>query len=95
MQCDTMRGLVEECVVVSAASQDLCVSKAKMAPHISQNFSGTKIFEMGDAGVKGEKPYSETLVRYEYAIVEQQQRLLDLQQRIGIPIKDLKELTGK
>jgi RNA polymerase primary sigma factor len=33
------------------------------------------------------------LSRFEPAIVEQQQKLLDLQARVGIPIKDLKEIN--
>ena len=38
-------------------------------------------------------PWSEALERFEPAIVEQQQKLLDLQARVGIPIKDLKEIN--
>ena len=43
--------------------------------------------------VAAKKPYSETLSRYQPAIVEQQQMLLDLQHRVGIPIRDLKEIN--
>jgi RNA polymerase primary sigma factor len=43
--------------------------------------------------VAAKKPYSETLARFQHAIVEQQKNLLDLQQRVGIPIKDLKEIN--
>ncbi len=38
-------------------------------------------------------PYSEQLGKYRQAIVEQQQKLLDLQSRVMIPLKDLKEIN--
>jgi len=93
--CDTMRGLVEEVRRCERSIQDLCVSKAKMPrPHFIKTFPGNEDnLKWVTQELKAKKPYSETLVRYEYAIVEQQQRLLDLQQRIGIPIKDLKEIN--
>jgi RNA polymerase primary sigma factor len=37
--------------------------------------------------------YSEQLGKYRQAIVEQQQKLLDLQTRVMIPLKDLKEIN--
>ena len=93
--CDTMRGLVEEVRRSERAIQELCVNKAKMPrPHFIKVFPGN---EDNLAWVKLElqakKPYGETLARFEYAIVEQQQHLIDLQRRVGIPIKDLKEIN--
>ncbi|NNM70385.1 MAG: RNA polymerase sigma factor RpoD [Gallionella sp.] len=93
--CDTMRGLVEEVRRSERAIQELCVNKAKMPrPHFIKVFPGN---EDNLAWVKLElqakKPYSDTLARFEYAIVEQQQHLIDLQRRVGIPIKDLKEIN--
>ena len=43
--------------------------------------------------VGGRKPYSEVLSRFAPAILEQQQALIDLQKRVGIPVKDLKEIN--
>ncbi|HYJ18152.1 MAG TPA: RNA polymerase sigma factor RpoD, partial [Burkholderiales bacterium] len=43
--------------------------------------------------VSGRKAYSEVLSRFAPAIVEQQQALIDLQKRVGIPVKDLKEIN--
>ncbi len=93
--CDTMRGLVEDVRRCERSIQDLCVNKAKMPrPHFIKTFPGNEDnLKWVAHELKAKKPYSETLTRYEYAIVEQQQRLLDLQQRIGIPIKDLKEIN--
>jgi len=43
--------------------------------------------------VTGRKPYSDVLSRFAPAIMEQQQSLIDLQKRVGIPVKDLKEIN--
>ena len=42
---------------------------------------------------RGDHNYSEALTRYRQAIVEQQHKLLDLQKRVMIPLKDLKEIN--
>jgi len=39
------------------------------------------------------KPYVERLERFRHSIVDQQQRLLDLQDKVGLPIKELKEIN--
>ena len=63
-------------------------------PHFIKDFPGK---EGNLRWIKGEiearKPWSEALERFEPAIVEQQQKLLALQERVGIPIKDLKEIN--
>ncbi|HXU92093.1 MAG TPA: RNA polymerase sigma factor RpoD [Gallionella sp.] len=93
--CDTMRGLVEEVRRSERSIQDLCVTKGKMPrPHFIKSFPGNEDnLEWVVQELKAKKPYSETLERHQHAIVEQQQKLLDLQQRVGIPIKDLKEIN--
>jgi RNA polymerase primary sigma factor len=93
--CDTMRGLVEEVRRCERNIQDLCVTKSKMPrPHFIKAFPGNEDnLDWVAQELKAKKPYGETLERYQHAIVEQQQKLLDLQQRVGIPIKDLKEIN--
>jgi RNA polymerase primary sigma factor len=46
-----------------------------------------------DREVGAHHNYSEQLAKYRQAIVEQQQKLLDLQTRVMIPLKDLKEIN--
>jgi RNA polymerase primary sigma factor len=46
-----------------------------------------------DREVSAHHNYSEQLAKYRQAIVEQQQKLLDLQVRVMIPLKDLKEIN--
>jgi RNA polymerase primary sigma factor len=43
--------------------------------------------------VQARKPYSDALARFAPAIMENQQRLIDLHKRVGIPIKDLKDIA--
>ena len=93
--CDTMRNLVEEVRGHERSIQELCVTKARMPrPHFIKTFPGNEErLDWAAREVAAKKPYSETLARFQHAIVEQQRKLLDLQQRVGIPIKDLKEIN--
>jgi RNA polymerase primary sigma factor len=93
--CDTMRGLVEEVRRSERSIQELCVTKAKMPrPHFIKAFPGNEDnLEWVAEEMKAKKPYAESLERYQHAIIEQQQQLLDLQKRVGIPIRDLKEIN--
>ena len=93
--CDTMRNLVEEVRSHERNIQELCVTKARMPrPHFIKTFPGNEErLDWAAREVAAKKPYSETLSRFQHAIVEQQKKLLDLQQRVGIPIKDLKEIN--
>jgi RNA polymerase primary sigma factor len=93
--CETMRNLVEEVRSHERNIQELCVTKARMPrPHFIKTFPGNEErLDWVAREVAAKKPYSETLVRFQHAIVEQQKSLLDLQHRVGIPIKDLKEIN--
>ncbi|MDD4977292.1 MAG: RNA polymerase sigma factor RpoD [Gallionella sp.] len=93
--CDTMRGLVEEVRRCERSIQELCVTKSKMPrAHFIKVFPGNEVnLEWVKLEGQAKKSYGEALLRFEYAIVEQQQYLLALQQRVGIPIKDLKEIN--
>ncbi|MGB9094832.1 MAG: RNA polymerase sigma factor RpoD [Gallionella sp.] len=93
--CDTMRGLVEEVRRSERAIQEMCVTKGKMPrAHFIKTFPGNED-NLGwlDIELKTKKPYSESLERYRHSILEHQNQLLELQQRVGIPIRDLKEIN--
>jgi RNA polymerase primary sigma factor len=93
--CETMRGLVEEVRACERSIQELCVTKAHMPrPHF------IKVFPLNEGNldwvkheIAAKKPYSETLNRFQAAIIDQQKKMLGLQQRVGIPILDLKEIN--
>src|SRR5206468_4046935 len=63
-------------------------------PHFIKEFPGS---ETNMRWVKNEiaagRPWSNLLLRYKPNILEQQGKLLDIQKRIGIPLKDLKEIN--
>jgi RNA polymerase primary sigma factor len=95
--CDTQRALVGDVRNYERKIMDLCVSKAKMPRnHFIKTFPGnetdlTWVAQEIEAG----KSYSQALEHYKPAIMEQQQNLLALKDRIGIPIKELKEINRK
>ena len=93
--CDTMRNLVEEVRSHERSIQDLCVVKARMPrPHFIKMFvSNEDNLDWVQQEITAKKPYSETLQRFQAAIIDQQQRMLEVQKRVGIPIKDLKEIN--
>ena len=93
--CDSLRSLVEETRRYERTIQQLCVSKGNMPrPHFIKVFPGheTNLKWVGNE-IAGRHPYSNQLSRYEPAITEMQQKLLSLQARIGIPLKDLKDIN--
>ena len=95
--CDTQRGLVDEMRGYERKIMELCVTKAGMPRnHFIKAFPGNESnFDWVEQEVAIGKPYSQTLGRYQPAIVEQQQNLLTLQKQVGIPLKELKEINRR
>ncbi len=93
--CDGVRKLVEKVRTYERTIMALCIDKARMPrEHFIKEFPGKETSARWIRGeVESAKPWSEALLRFEPAVVEQQQKLLDLQSRIGIPIKELKEIN--
>jgi len=93
--CDSLRWLVDEVRSYEREIMELCVNKAGMPrAHFIKNFPGNEDnLTWVESEVAARKPYSEALGRYEAAIVELQNLLLELQAKVGIPIKELKEIN--
>jgi RNA polymerase primary sigma factor len=93
--CDTVRRLVDEVRRHERTVLDLCVNKANMPRvHFIKEFPGKEVSLRWIKGeIEGAHPWSAVLSRFEPHVVEQQQKLLDIQTRVGIPIKDLKEIN--
>jgi RNA polymerase primary sigma factor len=93
--CDNVRRMVEDVRSYERAIMDLCIDKVGMPrQHFIKNFPGNEEdLEWVRRETATGKSYTESLVRHAPAIVEQQQRLIDLQHRVGIPIKDLKDIA--
>jgi RNA polymerase primary sigma factor len=93
--CDSLRGMVDEVRGHEREIMNLCVNKGGMPrPQFIKEFPGS---ETNMRWVKNEiaaaRPWSNPLSRFEPNILEQQQKLLAIQRRIGIPLKDLKEIN--
>ncbi|MFO1306114.1 MAG: RNA polymerase sigma factor region1.1 domain-containing protein, partial [Burkholderiales bacterium] len=93
--CDTVRGEVDSIRQIERKIQDLVVHKGGMPrPDFIRMFPTNETsLRWIDREVGAHHPYSEQLAKYRQAIVEQQQKLLDLQTRVMIPLKDLKEIN--
>jgi RNA polymerase primary sigma factor len=93
--CDSLRSMVEEVRSHEREIMNLCVNKSGMLrPHFIKEFPGN---ETNMRWVKNEiadsSPWSAQLARNEPNILEQQHKLLAIQKRIGIPLRDLKEIN--
>jgi RNA polymerase primary sigma factor len=93
--CDSVRTEVDNIRQIERKIQDLVVNKAGMPrPEFIKKFPDNETsLRWIDREVSAHHPYSEQLAKYRQAIVEQQQKLLALQQRVMIPLRDLKEIN--
>eukprot|EP00825_Cyclidium_porcatum_P047749 TRINITY_DN781_c0_g1_i2.p1 TRINITY_DN781_c0_g1~~TRINITY_DN781_c0_g1_i2.p1 ORF type:complete len:729 (-),score=128.63 TRINITY_DN781_c0_g1_i2:547-2733(-) len=94
--CDSVRGMVEQVRGCERKIQQICVDRVKMPrPHFIQSFPGNEInLDWADAEVAAApKTYVAILTRNAPDIKEEQKKLLALQDRIGIPLKDLKDIN--
>ena len=93
--CDQVRTEVDNIRQHERKIQDLVVNKGGMPrPDFIKAFPAHETsLRWIDREVSAHHPYSEQLAKYRQAIVEQQQKLLDLQTRVMIPLKDLKEIN--
>jgi RNA polymerase primary sigma factor len=93
--CEQVRILVEEVRSHERKVMDFCVDKSGMPrTHFIKSFPGNEInLSWLDGELRLDKPYIERLVRYKHSIVDQQDRLIALETKVGIPIKELKEIN--
>ena len=93
--CDQVRDLVETIRGHERKVLDFCVEKSGMPRlHFIKSFPGNESnLDWLAEELKADKPYVEKLTRYNHSILDQQQRLIDLEANVGIPIKELKEIN--
>lgn len=93
--CERVRSMVDEIRSHERKIMDFCVEKAGMPrPHFIKSFPGNEgNLEWLGPELAVNKPYVERLERFKHSIDDQQQQLLDIQDRVGIPIKELKEIN--
>jgi len=93
--CDSLRSQVEEVRGYEREIMEMCVTKGGMPrPYFIKEFPGNEEnMDWVVVEIKAGHKYSDSLARFQHAIVEQQERLLALQKRVQIPIKDLKDIN--
>ncbi len=93
--CDSVRSEVDNIRQTERKIQDLVVNKGGMPrPDFIKKFPENETsLRWIDREVAAKHLFSEQLAKYRQAIVEQQQKLLDLQKRVMIPLKDLKDIN--
>jgi len=93
--CDTLRSQVDEVRQFEKQILDLCVNRCGMPrAHFIRAFPGNETqLQWGPAEVAAGHGYSAAMSRNMPAIQELQQKLLDLQARVVLPLKDLKDIN--
>jgi len=93
--CDSVRSMVEDVRKHERRVLHLCVDKSHMPrPHFIKSFPGNETnldwlkLEIAVAKTNGAQ-----LLRAAPAIIEEQQKLIDMQARIGLPLKELKDIN--
>jgi RNA polymerase primary sigma factor len=92
--CDSLRGQVEEVRSLEKQIYEIMVNKCGMPrPHFLKHFPGAETnARWVTREAEGEHPYSEMLTRNLPAVHELQGKLSDLQKRVVLPLKDLREV---
>lgn len=93
--CGQVRTLVQDVRTHERKILDFCVNKSGMdRMHFIKSFVGNEInLEWFDDEIALGKPYSETLSRFRDSVIDQQDRLIGMQEKVGLPIKELKEIN--
>ena len=93
--CDSLRGQMDEVRAIERAVLDICVNRCGMPrAHFIKVFPGNETdLEWGNREVDCAYPYSAVLSRNLPAIKELQQRMIDLQARVALPLADLRKIN--
>src|SRR5438105_2799832 len=92
---DSVRSLVDEIRRHERGIHDISVEKAQMPrPQFIKVFAGTEGSKRWLTNeINAGQPWSETLARLEPSVLELLSKIQAVQQKIGIPIRDLKEIN--
>jgi RNA polymerase primary sigma factor len=95
--CDTLRGQVDEVRHIEKQILDVTVNKCGMPrSHFIKTFPGNETnLEWIDAEVDAGHSYSAVLGRNVPTVKELQQKLIDLQARVVLPLPDLRNINKK
>jgi RNA polymerase primary sigma factor len=93
--CDTLRSQMEQVRSIERAVLELCVNRCGMPrAHFIKVFPGNETnLDWVDAEVAAGYPYSAVLGRNVPAIKELQNKMIDLQERVALPLADLRVIN--
>jgi RNA polymerase primary sigma factor len=93
--CDSVRSLVDDIRSREREIHNICTNKAQMPrQHFIKVFAGTEGSKRWlTAEINSAHAWSELLARFEPSILEMLGKMQAVQQKIGIPIRDLKEIN--
>ena len=93
--CDQVRNMVEEVRSHERKIMEFCVDRAGMPrQQFIKSFVGNEInMNWLDGELAGKPAYAERLTRFTHSILDQQERLQNLQIRVGLPIKELRDIN--
>ncbi|MDR0716993.1 MAG: RNA polymerase sigma factor RpoD [Azoarcus sp.] len=93
--CDSVRQMVDQVRGHERQILHLCVDRSGMPrPHFIKSFPGHETdLEWLPNEIALSKPYAFALGRAHPAIFEEQRQLIELQDRLGIPLKELKDIN--
>ncbi len=93
--CDQIRNAVEEVRSHERKIMDFCVNRSGMPrAHFIKTFPGNETnLAWLDKEIGAKKGYCSTLAKVQYEIKAHQEALIAMQERVGLPIKNLKDIN--
>src|SRR5512139_1982028 len=93
--CEQIRNAVEEVRSHERKIMDFCVTRSGMPrPHFIKTFPGNETnLAWVDKEIAAKKAYCSTLAKVQYEVKAHQEALIAMQDRVGLPIKNLKDIN--
>ncbi|MEW5966911.1 MAG: RNA polymerase sigma factor RpoD [Pseudomonadota bacterium] len=93
--CDEIRNAVEEVRSHERQIMEFCVTRSGMPrPHFIKTFPGNETnLAWVDKEIAAKKAYCSTLAKVQYEVKAHQEALIAMQDRVGMPIKHLKDIN--
>jgi RNA polymerase primary sigma factor len=93
--CEKIRSAVEEVRSHERKIMEFCVARSGMPrPHFIKGFPGNETnMAWLDKEIAAKKAYCSTLAKVQYEVKAHQEALIAMQDRVGLPIKNLKDVN--
>ena len=93
--CDEIRNAVEEVRSHERQVMEFCVTRSGMPrPHFIKTFPGNETnLAWVDKEIAAKKAYCSTLAKVQYEVKAHQEALIAMQERVGMPVKHLKDIN--